>query len=67
MTADRKCVGTDFGGDFVPAKFAILLADHVNNPFSDGFSGGVIHRGILAEFSQSTADISAAVVGNCNC
>jgi hypothetical protein len=53
LSAFCKCIGTDFGGDFVPAKFAILLADQSANILTDGFGRGVVHRGSLAEASPS--------------
>ena len=31
IAAFCKCVGTYYGGDFVPAQFSVLAADHVAN------------------------------------
>ena len=35
LAAFCNCIGTDFGGNFVPAKFAILPADQVENLFTE--------------------------------
>jgi hypothetical protein len=57
LVAFRKRISTDFGRDFVPAKFAVLAADQIAYPFTDGFSWDVVHRGSLADFSRSMVRI----------
>jgi hypothetical protein len=61
LPAFGKCVGTDFGGDLVPAKLAILAADQVENRFADGSSGKVFHRGSLTDSSRPQCQIQGGI------
>jgi hypothetical protein len=60
LVAFRKRISTDFGRDFVPAKFAVLAADQVAYLFTDGFSRDVVHRGSLADSSRTMGRIAGS-------